>query len=41
MKNGYNIAWTENAKTELTQILDYIEMNLGEFSLRKYVKIAR
>ncbi len=38
MKNGYSIVWTENANSELIQIINYIYLNFGEHSIRKFVK---
>ena len=38
MKSGYSLLWTENAKSELSEIINYIANKWNEVALRKFVK---
>ena len=38
MKNGYSLLWTENAKSELSEIINYIATEWNEVAVRKFVK---
>lgn len=37
MKSGYNIFWTENALSELSDTIDYLERNFTEKEIKKLV----
>ena len=38
MKNGYSLLWTENAKSELSEIINYIATEWNEVAVRKFAK---
>ncbi len=38
MKNGDSLLWTENAKSELSEIINYIATKWNEVAVRKFTK---
>lgn len=38
MKSGYSLLWTDNAKSELSEIINYIATEWNEVVVRKFAK---